>query len=177
LRVISGTARGCKLVSQEGNLTRPTTDRVKESLFSIIQFSVKESVVLDLFAGSGALGIETLSRGAKSCVFVEQNSRAVNIIKQNLEKTGLIEKSIINNTDAERFILNCSDAFDIIFLDPPYGFGICDKMLDLIKEKGIIKPNGIIVCETDAKDFVKSPFFEKKQVTYSSTKLTFFENR
>ena len=123
MRVISGTARGKKLNSLAGLETRPTLDRVKEALFNILQFNIKEASVLDLFSGSGALAIEALSRGAKQAVVCDNSNKAIKIIKENLEATRLIEKTEIINKDyieALKKLNKESKKFDIIFLDPPY---------------------------------------------------------
>ena len=123
MRVISGTARGKKLNSLEGLETRPTLDIVKESIFNILQFNIKDTSVLDLFSGSGALAIEALSRGAKEAVLCDNSSKAVQIINKNLEETKLIDKAKVINSDyteALNKLANENKKFDIIFLDPPY---------------------------------------------------------
>ena len=144
MRVISGKARGTKLSSIESITTRPTLDRVKESLFNILQEDVNQKVILDLFAGSGALGIEALSRNAKYVVFCDNNKQAIQMIKTNLEKTRLIEKTEIVNMDYKKCIelLNAKkQKFDLIFLDPPYK--------DDIAVDSLLNNKGIVVIETD----------------------------
>lgn len=152
MRVISGKARGTKLSSIESITTRPTLDRVKESLFNILQEDVKQKVILDLFAGSGALGIEALSRNAKYVVFCDNNKQAIQMIKTNLEKTRLIEKTEIVNMDYKKCIelLNAKkQKFDLIFLDPPYKDDIAvDSLKQIIKNK-LLNNKGIVVIETD----------------------------
>lgn len=151
MRVISGKARGTKLSSIESLLTRPTLDRVKESLFNIIQSDLKGAVVLDLFAGSGQLGIEALSRGADKAYLCDINRDAVKMIKQNLEKTKLKDKAVVINEDYKKALrtLNTNEKFDIIFIDPPYKEDIAvDSIIDIIHESRL-KENGIMIIETD----------------------------
>lgn len=154
MRVISGSAKGKKLNTIKGIETRPTLDRVKEALFNIIQFNIKEKVVLDLFSGSGALGIEALSRGAKKAVFCDTSLDAVKIIEQNLNATKLINKSAIINKDyldALKELGEKNNKFDLIFLDPPYksDYGIIS--IDSIIKNNLLKEDGIIIFETDDK--------------------------
>lgn len=152
MRVISGKARGTKLNSIESITTRPTLDRVKESLFNILQEYINQKVVLDLFAGSGALGIEALSRNAKNATFCDNNKQAIQMIRTNLEKTRLLEKSEIINLDYKKCIelLNTKNKkFDLIFLDPPYKEDIAIDSLKLIIKNNLVNNKGIIVIETD----------------------------
>ena len=151
MRVITGKARGTKLSSIESLSTRPTLDRVKESLFNIIQNNLKGAVILDLFAGSGQLGIEALSRGADKAYLCDINRDAVKMIKQNLEKTKLKDKAVVINEDYKKAlrILNTNEKFDIIFIDPPYKEDIAvDSIIDIIHESRL-KENGIMIIETD----------------------------
>lgn len=151
MRVISGKARGTKLSSIESLSTRPTLDRVKESLFNIIQNNLRSAVVLDLFAGSGQLGIEALSRGADKAYLCDINRDAVKMIKQNLEKTKLKDKAVVINEDYKKALrtLNTNEKFDIIFIDPPYKEDIAvDSIIDIIHESRL-KENGIMIIETD----------------------------
>ncbi len=150
MRVISGQARGLKLVSPEGLDTRPTTDRVKESMFNIISPYLPAEDILDLFSGSGALGIEALSRGSKHGVFVEHNTSAQKILNHNLERSRQAQKSNVYLGDAFTYILQSNEKFDIIFLDPPYNTGLLNKALDQIFKKELLKPDGIIVAESEA---------------------------
>ena len=147
MRVITGLARGRRLETLPGDATRPTGEKVKESLFSAIQFDIEGRRVLDLFAGSGQLGIEALSRGAAGCVFVDKNTEAVKIIRQNLLHTGLAEKSQVLGTDALTYLTRPGDRFDLVFLDPPYASELLIPVLD--KVAPLINDGGIIVCETD----------------------------
>lgn len=151
MRVISGKARGTKLSSIESLSTRPTLDRVKESLFNIIQNNLRDAVVLDLFAGSGQLGIEALSRGADKAYLCDINRDAVKMIKQNLEKTKLKDKAVVINEDYKKALrtLNINEKFDIIFIDPPYKEDIAvDSIIEIIHESRL-KENGIMIIETD----------------------------
>lgn len=152
MRVISGKARGKKLVSLEGLTTRPTLDRVKEALFNIIQFDIENKRILDLFAGSGALGIEALSRGANSATFCDNSYEAIQVIKTNIENTKNVDKSIVINKDYSLALNSLSKQnkkFNIIFLDPPYktDFGI--KALKAILDLEILAKDGMIILETD----------------------------
>ena len=144
MRVISGTARGSILHSIENINTRPTLDRVKESLFNIIQNKIPDAVVLDLFAGSGALAIEALSRGAQKAYLCDCSKEAIQMINKNLEKTRLIEKTKIYNTDYMETL-----KFDIIFLDPPYKLDLSIKALEQISKSKLLNEEGIIIIETD----------------------------
>jgi len=152
MRIISGVARGSRLVTLEGTETRPTLDRVKEPLFSIIQMYIKDARVLDLFAGSGALGLEALSRGAKSAVFSDISEKAISVINQNVEKTKLGDKVTILNKSSEKVLKQMASEhqeFDLIFLDPPYASGLLEETLHDILEYNLLSKEGIIVVETD----------------------------
>lgn len=152
MRVISGKSRGKKLVSLEGDNTRPTLDRVKEALFNKIQFRVKDTVVLDLFAGTGGLGIEALSRGAKEAVFCDKSQDAIKVIKQNVINTNNIDKSIIINKDSKYVLESMSKQnkkFDIIFLDPPYRTNLAIESLQKIIMSNLLTEEGIAIIETD----------------------------
>lgn len=150
MRVISGSARGTVLHSIEDISTRPTLDRVKESLFNIIQNDIEDTTVLDLFAGSGAIGIEFLSRRAKQVYFCDKSSRAVAMIEKNLEKTKLKEKAIVYNKDYIDCINTVKNIkFDIIFLDPPYKEEFALDAIEKISNLQLLKDDGIIIIETD----------------------------
>ena len=144
MRVITGSARGKRLITLEGNDVRPTTDKVKEAVFSIIQFDIPGAKALDLFGGSGQLGIEALSRGAKSAVFVDKNRAALNVIRQNIENCGFGEASRVIQSDALDYLKNCPE-FDIIFLDPPYNLGLLEEALPLVSRR--LAPGGTVICE------------------------------
>ena len=151
MRVISGTAKGTKLNSIESLSTRPTLDRVKEPLFSMIQAYIDDANVLDLFAGSGALGIETLSRGAKKCTFCDKSYESIKMLKQNLLKTRLEEKATIYVEDFKKCIKTLNETFDIIFIDPPYKMDIGVEAIKMILENKLLTKDGIIILETDEK--------------------------
>ena len=155
MRVISGVARGTKLNSIDSTDTRPTLDRVKEALFNIIQNIIDDSIVLDLFAGSGAIGIECISRGAKKAYFCEKSHEAVKMIRQNIEKTTFTDKSEILQQDYKKALKNYSVRnikFDIVFLDPPYKNDIAVDAVQDIIELGLLRKNGVIIIETDEKE-------------------------
>ena len=147
MRVITGSARGRRLETLPGDNTRPTGEKVKESLFSAIQFDIEGRRVLDLFAGSGQLGIEALSRGASGCVFVDKNTAAVQVIRRNLQHTNLSEKAQVLGTDALSYLTRPGDRFDLVFLDPPYASELLLPVLE--KVAPLVNDGGIILCETD----------------------------
>ena len=150
MRVITGSARGKKLFAPEGLGTRPTTDRVKESMFNIISYHLPAEKVLDLFAGSGALGIEALSRGCSHAVFVENNARAFAAAGQNLASAHLSERAVLMRTDAVSYLERTSEVFDLVFLDPPYNTGLLTKAVLLLNERKLITRGGIIAAESEA---------------------------
>ena len=147
MRVITGTARGRRLKEPVGLETRPTADRVKEGIFSSIQFEIEGRRVLDLFGGTGQMGIEALSRGAAHCTFVDLRKEAVGIIRDNLALTGLAGRAAVVQADYQAFLSRCRETFDVIFLDPPYNSGMLEKALETITAIDIVSENGIIVCE------------------------------
>jgi len=176
MNVISGTAKGTKLKSIHSNKTRPTIARAKEGLFNTIQFDLKDKVVLDLFAGSGSLVIECLSRGSKIGYFNDINKEAIEIIKYNLEKTRLLHKSNIINKSWDIVIndfKNSNICFDIIFLDPPYNLDIFDKCLGLLFKNNLINNESIIVIESFVGNEIKIPFnnYLKKEYKYGKIKI------
>lgn len=150
MRVITGSARGRKLITLEGDDVRPTTDIVKEALFSIIQFEIEGRKVLDLFGGCGQLAIEALSRGAHSAVIVDASKKSVEVIKQNLETTGFSKQAVVLNSDALAFLSRRSEKYDIAFLDPPYSKGLLEKALERISD--VMNEGGVVICEAPFKD-------------------------
>ena len=171
MRVISGNARGKKLVSLEGMNTRPTLDRVKEALFNIIQFDIADKNVLDLFAGSGAIGIEAISRGAKSVTFCDNSIDAVKIIKTNIENTRSKDKATVINTDyslALKQLGKENKQFDIIYLDPPYKTDFANKAIEEIINLNLLSKDGIIIVETDD---------NKKDETINTKNIEIFDKR
>lgn len=147
MRVITGKARGVQLKTPDGMQTRPTTDRVKEALFSIINFDLPGAQVLDLFGGTGQLGIEALSRGAKSAVFVDQSEQACKLIRENLKRTKLESDGRVIRADYLDYLKRCKETFDIVFLDPPYAEVFLENALKRITEIDILRSGGIIVAE------------------------------
>lgn len=147
MRVITGSARGRRLKELEGMETRPTTDRVKEGMFSALQFDIEGRRILDLFAGTGQLGIECLSRGAASAVFVDRRADAVKLIKENLKVTELQDRASVVAGDSMEYLKSLREKFDIILLDPPYAAGLLETAIAHIARFDILAPHGIIVAE------------------------------
>jgi len=156
LRVISGSARGKKLLSPDGQDIRPTLDRVKESVFNMIAFSANDASVLDLFCGSGALGIEALSRGAREAVFVDADRKSIQITEKNLELTRLKPYATCVLSDSIAFLKTTDKQFDLIFLDPPYESFLYEKALNEIKVRNLLAPDGLLIVEFDK---VLTPLF------------------
>ena len=156
MRIITGKAKGIKLLTLEGNDTRPTSERTKEAVFSMLQFDIEGRVVLDLFAGSGQMGLEALSRGAAHVYLVDSGKGAFNIIKKNIEKSRLSDGCSALCEDFITFLKKHSDLekFDIVFLDPPYASDMINQALDLLFERELIKETSYIVCESDRFDFL-----------------------
>lgn len=175
MRVITGSARGMKLQTLSGDSVRPTTDKVKEALFSIIQFEIEGRRVLDLFAGSGQLGIEALSRGAKNAQFVDESRDAVSVVNLNLEKTKLKENASVSHTDSVSFIASTDKTFDLFFIDPPYNKGLCEKVLPLCAAKA--ENGALIICETSAEEQLPeqvSGLLFQKRYKYGKTALSVY---
>lgn len=147
MRVISGSARGTLLKTPEGALTRPTADRVKEAMFSILQFALPGAAVLDLFGGTGQLGIEALSRGAASAVFVDHREDACRLIRENLKKTHLEQRGTVVRGDYMDYLNRCGRKFDVILLDPPFAEVFLENALKRITEIDILQSGGIIMLE------------------------------
>ncbi len=172
MRVITGKARGRRLNEPKNMDIRPTTDKVKESIFNIVQFDIEGRRVLDLFAGTGQLGIEALSRGARSVTFVDESSEAARIVRSNLEHCDLTGEVV--RDDAVAFLGRCGK-YDIIFLDPPYKSGLMDTVLRKIIQFDILSDGGIIICETDSETGIsplKEPYFIGREYKYGKVKLT-----
>ena len=145
MRVITGTARGCRFQTLEGNDVRPTTERVKEAMFSAIQFDIEGRRVLDLFAGSGQLGIEALSRGAESAVFIDNAKKSLDVVKSNLSATKLADKAKVIGADYTSYLSMTPDRFDIVFMDPPYSTGMLESALQSVTR--VLSEYAIIICE------------------------------
>lgn len=177
MRVISGTARGRRLKELQGMDTRPTTDKVKESIFNIIQFDIEGRRALDLFSGTGQLGIEALSRGAARCTFLDQRKEAVALIRENLKTTGLSERAAVLQGDAISFLTTCREKFDLIFLDPPYQSDLLERALDAITRIDILNGNGIILCESSVEKILpqpNGPYEMGREYRYGKIKLTLY---
>lgn len=171
MRVITGKARGRKLKAPEGMDIRPTTDNVKESVFNIIQFDIEGRRVLDLFAGTGQLGIECLSRGAKEAVFVDASREAVKIVRENLKICQL--QGTVVQSDALAFLRSCGK-FDLIFMDPPYDAPVYESVLELINLVDILSDGGIIICEARREKQLPemtSPYYKRKEYRYGQVKI------
>ncbi len=149
MRIISGNARGTKLYTLEGLNTRPTLDRVKESLFNILQNYLLDATVLDLFAGSGALGLESVSRGARKAILCDNHLQAIRIIKQNVQKCHMENNVEVIFKDYTKCLKQISEKINIAFVDPPYEKNIAVEAVKLIIENEILQENGIIILETD----------------------------
>ena len=177
VRIISGSARGRAIVAPPGEKTRPTQDYVRESLFNIIRWDLEDARVLDLFAGTGQLGIEALSRGAKSAVFVDQREDACKLIKENLRRTKLEQDAKVVRMDYLDYLKRTKEKFDIIFLDPPYAEVFLENALKCITEIDILQSGGIIVAERplgkdlpwDFEDYTRS-----KDYKYGKVLLTIY---
>ncbi len=172
MRVITGSARGRKLKEPQGSDIRPTTDQVKEAIFNICQFDVEGRRVLDLFGGTGQLGIEAKSRGALQVEIVDASRDSIRLIRENVKAVGLDIRVV--QTDAIAFLQSCG-TYDLIFLDPPYDSDLVEKALAQIKAFDILSNGGIIICETRAETTVSEPdppYFLKKQYRYGKVKLT-----
>ena len=177
MRVITGTARGKRLRELPGLATRPTTDRVKEALFSIIQFEIPGAAVLDLFSGTGQLGIEALSRGAKSAVFVDAGEPACRLIRENLKRTKLEADAKVVRSDYMAYLKRCREKYQIIFLDPPYAEVFLENALKCITEIDILQSGGIIVAERPAGKELPwefEGFTRSRDYKYGSTLLTVY---
>lgn len=174
MRVITGTARGRRLRTPENYDIRPTTDNVKESVFNIIQFDIEGRRVLDLFAGTGQLGIECLSRGASEAVFIDENTAAVKIVKENLKTCGFT--AAVLQQDALSYLRHCG-RFDLIFVDPPYDSRLYESVLETINSVDILSDGGIILCESRREKSLpdmRAPYRKKKEYNYGRVKLTVY---
>ena len=175
MRVITGTARGRKLLTIQGEEVRPTTDRVKEAVFSIIQFQIEGRRFLDLFAGSGQMGIEALSRSAAQAVFVDARKESIDTIQKNLRSTGLEKGARVHHMDAQVFLSQKNEPFDLAFLDPPYQTGLLQQVLPQVAS--IMNPGGVILCEHPQKEEMPErvgDFVKTKQYRYGKIMVTAF---
>lgn len=177
MRVITGSARGVQLKTPEGLATRPTADRVKEALFSIINFDIPNARVLDLFGGTGQLGIEALSRGAKSATFVDAGEPACKLIQENLRRTKLEGQARVVRADYMDYLRRCREKFDIVLLDPPYAEVFLENALKKITEIDILQSGGIIVAERPLGKELPWQFegyVRSKDYKYGKTLLTIY---
>ena len=179
MRIITGKARGIRLKTLEGEATRPTSERVKEAVFSMIQFDLEGRTFLDLFAGSGQLGLEAISRGAQHAVFVDQSKQAIQIIRENVQKTKLDSFCSVHQLNSLDFInRNRETKLDIIFLDPPYASGLYQPVLSALLDANMLKPFSLIVCESntaqllDNNETLQRRLKIKKQSSYGNTTIT-----
>lgn len=178
MRVITGSARGARLETLDGLETRPTAERVKEALFSSIQFELEGRKVLDLFAGSGQLGIEALSRGASLAVFIDQSADAVRIVKSNLAHTHLFEKARVLETEAVAFLARTKETYDVIFLDPPYHKEFLERLLP--DAAAHLSPHGVLVAEGAKDDLMPETvgnFRLVQKKSYGKTAIGFYRGK
>ena len=180
MRVISGTARGRRLKELPGMDTRPTTDKVKESLFNIIQFDIEGRRVLDLFGGTGQLGIEALSRGASRCTFVDMNRQAAAIIRENVTAVGFADQAMVQQGDAMAFLSGCREKYDLIFLDPPYQTQLLENCVQAVVKFDILSEHGIMVCESAVEKQLpepSAPYEKGREYRYGKIKLTVYRRQ
>lgn len=182
MRVISGMRKGHRLCSPKGMDVRPTEDKVKESLFNILGKIKTDSLVLDLFAGSGSIGIEFLSRGAGKCYFIDVSPRSISAIKENLSHTRLAESATVIKTNALSAIRDFSKSgieFDYIYVDPPFGYGdLLDKVFKNLNDHPILKDEGLLIVEHESQRILDEEIFEFKRTDsrrYGSKTITFFK--
>lgn len=173
MRIITGSARGVRLVTLEGDSTRPTSERAKEAVFSILQFGIEGREVLDLFAGSGQLGLEALSRGAKHACLADKSADAIKVIRTNAEKTRLASSCTIIHADhAETLARLRGSKFDIVFLDPPYHSGFIAESLGLLVKYSLLKPTSVVVCESSEPTVPGADFEVVKRAKYGIAHIT-----
>ena len=172
MRIITGSARGAVLKTLEGERTRPTAEKVKEAVFSALQFDLEGRSFLDLFAGSGQMGLEALSRGARRAVFIDESREAMEIVKENAKKTGFFDVSHFLVSDYRNYLRKAAgrEKFDIVFIDPPYAMRACKAAVEALLENRLLKPHGIIVLESAEPDplGVGTPLAEKFEVVKSA---------
>ena len=180
MRVITGLAKGRRLAELPGLDTRPTTGKVKEGLFSAIQFDIEGRRVLDLFAGTGQLGIEALSRGAAFCDFVDSAPAALKIVQRNVKTCGFEDRSACHGKDFTAFLSRSREKYGLIFLDPPYASGNLERAMELITKIDIVMENGIMVCESPADHVLPElpePYEKGKEYRYGKIKFSLYRRR
>lgn len=182
MRIITGKAKGCKLKAPQGMNTRPTTDRIKESIFNILQNKTQKARILDVFAGTGNLGLEALSRGGTVAVFVDQSAASVNVIRQNASHTRLLEQAVILKSDVLKALERLQrqgERFDLIFCDPPYNQGLAQKTVEFLRQSQLLNQHGVLVVEHDKND-VLEPYLGElftlvRSEIYGITKISFYQ--
>jgi len=179
MRIIGGQARGRRLKTIKGVKTRPTLDRVKEALFNILGSVVVEARILDLFAGTGSLGLEALSRGAASVTFIEKNKKSIKVINENIQLCGFSDRAVLRNLDVYIFLQQTDDKFDLVLMDPPYNKGLAIRAIEIILKKALLVKEGMIVVEHSS---IENPgdFPQLKVIrnrTYGDTGITIYQAR
>ncbi|MCK4404159.1 MAG: 16S rRNA (guanine(966)-N(2))-methyltransferase RsmD [candidate division Zixibacteria bacterium] len=177
MRIISGEHKGRRLVGGKKTEVRPTSDKVKESIFNVLHEEVEGKRILDLFAGVGSLGIEALSRGAESVTFVDASSQSINILKKNLQDLSLESKSTILHLDGLKALNKLKDKFQIIFADPPYLKGFVHRIINLVAQSEVLEKNGILILEHHKKEtfsFLEEKLSVLKQKKFGDTMISFF---
>lgn len=177
MRVITGSARGRRLKTLDGLETRPTAERVKEGVFNILQFDIQGRRVLDLFAGTGQMGIEALSRGAERAVFVDSRRPAAALVRENLAATGLADRAVVVCGEALAFLRSAREKFDLIFIDPPYAANLWEPALSAISQFDILSNHGIIICESPAQQEMPERVgccVFRRAYRYSTVKITVY---
>lgn len=175
MRIIRGKYKGAKVSGYDINGTRPTMDRVKESLFGIIQPYVKHSICLDLFAGSGSLGLEAISSGASACTFVDNNKKVIKVLETNIKLLKIAEETVVINSDfgeALKKFQQMNKKFDIIFLDPPYDLNLINPALSLISKYDLLNEEGLIICEYETEKINALSYEIWKERSYGLKKVT-----
>ena len=177
MRVITGKARGRILETLKGDDVRPTTDKVKEAIFSSVQFEREGRHFLDLFAGCGQMGIEALSRGCANATFIDKSKAAIKVIDRNLSVTNLKQFAKVYNADSVNFIRNSIDEYDIVFLDPPYNKGILQEIMPLVAQR--MKKTGVIICESALNDEILQKYYNftlDRERTYGKIKVSIYRH-
>ena len=178
MRVVSGSAGGRKLIAPDGFDVRPTTDKVKESVFNIIQFEIEGRRMLDLFAGSGQMGIEALSRGAEHAVFVDNSRKSLDAVRQNVSAVGFADRATVISGDSLDYLRRCGQKFGIVFLDPPYNNGLIPRVFELLPD--LLERGAVVICETKSDEALPDGFggfAAVKTYKYSSIKITLYRNK
>lgn len=177
MRVITGKARGRSLETLKGDDVRPTTDKVKEAIFSAIQFELEGRHFLDLFSGCGQMGIEALSRGCATATFIDRSKTAIKVIERNLSVTNLKQFARVYNADSVNFISNSAQEYDIVFLDPPYNKGILQEVMPLVAQR--MKKTGVIICESALNDEILQKYYNftlDRERTYGKIKVSIYRH-